>query len=178
MLNKIGFKWLFPALFLSIFAFQAFSPVAEAEGASIPQAINLQKDSIFAQEKGIPVLLEFTMRGCPFCEEVENEVLRPMLISGDYDNKVIVRNVMIDEETEITDFNGQKITYEELASRYNVYVAPTLVLVHGNGKAMGIEMVGVTTIDFYAAYLDQAIDKALKVISIAIDDIKSGLPAS
>lgn len=178
MLNKIAFKWIFPALFLSIFAFQAFLPVAEAEGVSIPKAINLQKDSIFAQEKGIPVLLEFTMNGCPFCEEVENEVLRPMLISGDYDNKVIVRNVKIDEETEITDFNGQKITYEELASRYNVFVAPTLVLVQGNGTAMGIEMVGVTTIDFYAAYLDQAIDEALKVISIATKAVKNGLPAS
>ncbi len=178
MLNKISFKWVFPALFLSVFAFQAISPVAEAEGASIPKAINLQNDGIFAQEKGIPVLLEFTMHGCPFCEEVENEVLRPMLISGDYDNKVIVRNVMIDEETVIIDFNGEKITYEELASRYNVFVAPTLVLVHGNGQPMGIEMVGVTTIDFYAAYLDQAIDAALKQTSIAAKTAKSDLPAS
>lgn len=178
MLNKISFKWVFPALFLVVFAFQAISPVAEAEGVSIPKAINLQNDGIFAQEKGIPVLLEFTMHGCPFCEEVENEVLRPMLISGDYDNKVMVRNVMIDEDTVITDFNGEEITYEELASRYNVFVTPTLVLVHGDGKSMDIEMVGVTTIDFYAAYLDQAIDEALKVISIAVDEIKNGLPAS
>jgi thioredoxin-related protein len=178
MFNKTGFKWVFSGLLLSIVAFQAFLPAAEAGGVSIPKAINLQNDGIFAQEKGIPVLLEFTMHGCPFCEEVENEVLRPMLISGDYDNKVMVRNVMIDEETVITDFNGEEITYEELASRYNVFVTPTLVLVHGNGKSMDIEMVGVTTIDFYAAYLDQAIDAALKQTSIAVKPVKSGLPAS
>ncbi|MCK5334812.1 MAG: thioredoxin fold domain-containing protein [Gammaproteobacteria bacterium] len=178
MFNKIGFKVIFPALLLSIFAFQGIMPEAEAQGIDIPKAVNLQKDGIFAQEKGIPVLLEFTMNGCPFCEEVEEEVLRPMLISGDYDNKVIVRNVMIDEDTEITDFNGETITYEELASRYNVFVAPTLVLVQGNGKAMGIEMVGVTTIDFYGAYLDQAIEAALKETSVAVQETKSGLPAS
>lgn len=178
MLNKIRFKVLLPALLLSIMAFQGFISTVHAGGKDIPVAINLQADGIIAREKGIPVLLEFTMAGCPFCEEIENEVLRPMLISGDYDNKVIVRNVMIDEETEITDFNGKKISYEELASRYSVYVAPTLVLVSGNGKAMGLDMVGVTTIDFYGAYLDQAIDKAISAISVAVDEVSAGLPTS
>lgn len=178
MFNKIRFKWVFPSLFLSMLAFQAVTPAVIAADGKIPKAVNLQNDGILALEKGIPVLLEFTIHGCPFCEEVETEVLQPMLISGDYDNKVMVRNIMIDEETEITDFNGETITYEELASHYNVIVAPTLVLVHGNGKAMGIEMVGVTTIDFYAAYLDQAIDAALKQTSIAEKAAKSGSPAS
>ena len=135
MLNKVLFKVLISAVIVAIFSFQALMPVAEAKGVSIESATDLQKDGGLAQEKGIPVLLEFTMHGCPFCEEVETEVLRPMLISGDYDNKVMVRKVMIDEDSSIVDFNGEKITYEELASRYNVFVAPTLVLVHGNGKA-------------------------------------------
>ena len=178
MFNKLLFRAVLPAFIVSIFAFQSFMPAAEASGVSIPKAFDLQNDGILAQEKGIPILLEFTMHGCPFCEEVEEEVLRPMLISGDYDNKVLVRNIKIDEDTVITDFNGESISYEDLASRYSVFVAPTLVLVHGNGKAMGLEMVGVTTIDFYGAYLDQAIDQALIKTSTVAEPTSGGSPAS
>jgi len=180
MLNKLGFKLVLPAIFIAVSLLSGLFSSATAESSDIPKAIDLQKDGIIAQEKGIPVLLEFSMHGCPFCEEVEEEVLQPMLISGDYDNKVIVRNIKIDEEdTTIIDFNGEKITYEELAERYYVYVAPTLVLVQGDGKEMGLEMVGVTTIDYYGAYLDQAIDQAMKKIATAAEKRASaGSPAS
>jgi len=180
MLNKLGLKLVLPAIFIVFSLSSSLFSSATAESAGIPKAIDLQKDGIIAQEKGIPILLEFSMHGCPFCEEVEEEVLQPMLISGDYDNKVIVRNIKIDEEdTTIIDFNGEKITYEELAERYYVYVAPTLVLVQGDGKEMGLEMVGVTTIDYYGAYLDQAIDKAMKKIATATEQRASAdSPAS
>lgn len=179
MLNKLKFTGLLLPLSVLLLLFQFLYTPASADEVEIPKAFDLQTDGITAREKGIPVLLEFTMHGCPFCEEVEEEVLRPMLISGDYDHKVIVRNVKIDEESrEIVDFNGKLITYEELAARYKVYVAPTLVLVDGNGKAMGLEMVGVTTIDFYGIYLDQAIEKAIKKVSTANQSANAGLPAS
>jgi len=180
MLKKLSYKLVLPVFFISALLINAVFTQAEARDSDIPKALDLQKDGIIAQEKGIPILLEFTMHGCPFCEEVEEEVLRPMLISGDYDNKVIVRNIKIDEEdTTIIDFNGEKITYEELAERYYVYVAPTLILVQGDGKEMGLEMVGVTTIDYYGAYLDQAIDQAMKKIATAIKKITSAdSPAS
>ena len=178
MLNKLALKLLFPAIFISMLAFANLISMAEAETDVIPKALDLQKDGILAQEKGIPVLLEFSMQGCPFCLEVEEEVLRPMIGSGLYDDKVLVRKVMIDDEDEITDFNGEKISYEDLASRYNVYVTPTLVLVHGSGKEMGLEMVGVTTIDFYGAYLNQAIEKALNKVSTAAEPTSVGSPAS
>jgi len=178
MLNKVVLKALLPAFLLAVFVFQGVSSEATASDATIPYAINLQQDGFSARQKGIPVLLEFSMHGCPFCEEVEAEVLEPMLKNGSKADKVIVRRVMIDEDTEITGFNGEKISYEDLASEYGVYVTPTLVLVNGDGKATGLEMVGVTTIDFYEAYLFQAIDAALKQISIAIENASVDSPAS
>jgi len=178
MLNKVVFRALLPALLLSVFVFQGISSEATAGGASIPSAINLQHDGFAARQQGIPILLEFSMHGCPFCEEVEAEVLEPMLKNGSKADKVIVRRVMIDEDTEITGFDGEKISYDDLASEYGVYVTPTLVLVNGDGKATGLEMVGVTTIDYYEAYLFQAIDAALKQISLAIENASAGSPAS
>ncbi|MDH5391860.1 MAG: thioredoxin fold domain-containing protein [Gammaproteobacteria bacterium] len=180
MSNKTTLKSVLAAVLVSIIGFQALVSDADADQVLIAEASNLQKDGITAQQKGIPVLLEFSMQGCPFCEQVEEEVLKPMLISGDYDNKVMLRKVMIDEDTVITDFNGKRITYEALASRYNVFVTPTLVLVHGNGAVMGLEMVGVSSIDFYGAYLDQAIDRALNKISTAAEPVRisGGSPAS
>lgn len=180
MLNKVGFKRVLPAILVSFLSFMAFVSLAVATDATVPPAMNLQEDGIVAQEKGIPVLLEFSMHGCSFCEQVEDEVLKPMLISGDYDDKVIIRKIMIDEDTSITDFNGKPVAYEDLASRYRIFVTPTLVLLHGNGEVMGLEMVGVTTIDFYGAYLDQAIDMALHKISTVTkpDKLSAGSPTS
>ena len=178
MLNKLAFKGTISAIFISLTVFAGLISFAEAESDQIPKALDLQKDGLRAQEKGVPVLLEFTMHGCPFCIEIEEEVLKPMLGSGLYDNKVLVRNVKIDDDLEIIDFNGEKISYEDLAYRYNVTVVPTLILVQGNGKAMGLEMVGVTTIDFYGAYLDQAIESALKKVSTAAEPTSVGSPAS
>lgn len=184
MLNKLALKLLFPTIFVSILAFanviSISDSLAEAESDDIPKALDLQKDGLTAHEKGIPILLEFTMHGCPFCLEIEEEVLVPMIGSGKYDHKVLVRNVKIDDEKEIIDFNGESISYEDLASRYNIHVVPTLVLVHGNGKAMGLDMVGVTTIDFYGAYLDQAIEKALTKVSTVAEPepVSFGSPAS
>jgi len=182
MLNKLAFKLFFPAILVSIIAFTNLvsmsDSMAEAESDDIPKALDLQKDGLLAQEKGLPVLLEFTMHGCPFCLEIEEEILRPMIGSGEYDHKVLVRNVKIDDDLKITDFNGESITYEDLAYRYNVTVVPTLILVHGNGQPMDLEMVGVTTIDFYGAYLDQAIESALKKVSTATEPTSVGSPAS
>ena len=180
MLNKLNFYGLTPVLLLVIALFSGFFTKVDAASEVIPKANNLQKDGINALEKGIPVLLEFSMHGCAFCEEIEAEVLRPMLISGDYDHKVLVRNVKIDEDHEIIDFNGKSISYEDLAARYNVFVTPTLVLVNADGEGMNLDMIGVTTIDFYGIYLDQAIDQAIKRVSTANKSELSsaGSPAS
>jgi thioredoxin-related protein len=172
MPNKVRLMPLLTALTLPLLLLKA--TFALAEGISMPVAKDMQQDGIRAMEQGIPILVEFSMVGCPFCEQVEEEILKPMLLSGLYENKVIIRKLVIDYDESVTDFNGQKLSYEDFASRYRIDVVPTLVLMDGKGEALGLRMRGVTTIDFYGAYLDQAIDQALGLTSRKIRPASRG----
>lgn len=176
MLNKLRFLPLIAVLSTSVLNVSVQN--AYADGIEVPLVSDLQQDGIQAMEKGIPVLIEFSMHGCPFCEQVEEEVLKPMLISGQYVNKAIIRKMVLDDDNQLTDFNGQKISYDEFALRYAIDVVPTLVLMNGEGKALGLRMRGVTTIDFYGIYLDQAIDQALGVTSRKVRPANADSPAS
>lgn len=144
---------------------------SEKTKTRVPMLENLASDAKKARDQRIPVLIEFSMHQCPFCFQVEDEILGPMVISGDYDDKVIIRKLLIDDAGDVIDFDGRKIEKDELSSRYGINIVPTLVFFDGYGRPLNIKLVGVTTIDFYGAYLDQAIEDAL-------DKVKSVSPTS
>ena len=81
-----------------------------------------------------------------------------MYISGEYDNKVIIRKVMIDSYASVRDFSGNKMESSDLAHRYNIKVTPTVMLVDSRGNELAPKILGINTVDFYSAYLDQAIE--------------------
>ena len=122
---------------------------------------NLAKDSQAAQSACKPLLLEFSANSCSYCRLLEEEVLNPTLLNRSYDQRVLMRKLVIDEQTPVTDFDGSaKVSPGQLASRYKVYVTPTLVFVDSHGTELTERMVGVTTLEFYGGYLDAALDKA------------------
>ena len=45
---------------------------------------------------------------CPYCKLLKEDFLIPMLISGDYTDKVILREAHIAAGAIITDFSGKK----------------------------------------------------------------------
>ena len=190
MLKKLGYFHLIAVAFsVAILFSQRVDSETMQTDIDIPRLKNLQQDGMNASSKSIPVLIEFSMVGCPFCYEVETEVLKPMLLSGEYENRVIIRKVVIDDDEMVTDFNGSKISNEDLAARYDIDVVPTLVLMDGQGNVVSERMRGVSTIDYYGQYLDRAIEqacseinqkvKASKRLSLENDTPASaGLPAS
>jgi len=122
---------------------------------------DFKADAAQAEEKNLPILLMFSASYCGFCAIVKEEFLKPMQISGDYTNKVIVRIVEIDSSENIIDIDGKDLEPEALAERYNVQLTPTLVFIDAKGVELAQKMVGVTTVDFYGGYLDEAIDRSL-----------------
>ena len=106
----------------------------------------------------------FSIQSCPYCAIVREEFLEPMKISGDYENKVVMRIIKMDAHS-LIDFNGHKIKLSELTRRYKITMAPTVILVDTNGQLLSEPLVGITTRDYYGGYLDQAIDDALKKIN-------------
>jgi len=62
----------------------------------------------------------------------------------------------------VVDFAGAATTHAVLAARYRAALAPTVLVVGSRGEPLGSPLVGLLTVDFYASYLEAAIDAGLR----------------
>lgn len=125
---------------------------------------NLHTDAEAAARQSIPVLLVFSAAHCPYCELLEEEILQPMLISGDYDDKVLIRKILIDEDSNLADFSGQSISARQFAYQHNVFVTPTMLFFDASGKELAKRMIGINTVELFGGEVDQAIDTSLSLL--------------
>jgi len=144
----------------------------EADGVlpyvALKSGKDLESDSTQARDKQVPVLLFFSMEHCPFCVTVEEDFLKPMLRNSEYDSKVVIRKIKIDDNHFVKDFNGQSRDPGEFSEEYNVSMVPTLVLVNANGKMISPAIRGIRNTHYYSAELDDAIDASiLKIRALA-----------
>ena len=128
---------------------------------TVPVAADLQQLGDQALSRELPILLTFTSLICSYCELLEEDFLQPMLLSGEYRDRVMIRKLELGPGTSVTDFNGKKIMASELSSRYRVFVTPTLLFVDGNGKELAERIVGINTPELFGGYLDDCIKTAL-----------------
>ena len=139
----------------------AFSVRAEVV---VPMVDDLAADGRDAAARGVAVLLVFSAEHCPYCDKLEENIIRPLLISGDYDDKVVVRKVMLGDGRGLRDFDGERIDSGDLAARYKAYLTPTVVLVDAEGRPLAPRIRGINTVDYYWETLDGSIDQALAKI--------------
>ena len=133
---------------------------AASFAAGIPLARDLMLAGRQAERACVPLLLEFSADDCHFCALLEEEVLNPTLLDRDYEQRVLMRKLILDRGTKLRNFSGKSINASDLANQYKVFVTPTLLFVDRQGKELAERMVGVTTLEFYGGYLDQALDAA------------------
>ena len=137
----------------------------QAEGlpyVKVREPTDLQVAGKEAQQRQLPILIMFSRQGCPYCDVVREEFLKPMLRSGDYTNRVILLEIHSDSYTMLRDFNGQMISVESLVHRYRASFAPTVVFLDAHGNELVERLIGITTRDFYGGFLDEAIEQALQ----------------
>jgi thioredoxin-related protein len=119
---------------------------------------------------GKPILVEFALTGCPYCRVAEEEFLEPMIRSGAYEDKVLIRRLRMDRGNTVLDFDGREIAAAELARRYGASLAPTVVVLDpADGELLAEPVVGLKTVDFYGGYLDRAIEQAVDAMAARSD---------
>ncbi|MCG6887468.1 MAG: thioredoxin family protein [Proteobacteria bacterium] len=128
----------------------------------VQESSDLLADGQVAKARQVPILIMFSMHQCPYCTVVREEFLKPMLRNKDYADKVIIREVHTDNYSSLRDFNGQLISPADLGQRYNASLAPTVVFVDGQGRELAKRLVGITTVDYYGGFLDDAIATSLQ----------------
>ncbi len=124
------------------------------------------------QEKGTSelgqskvVLVLVSQPNCSYCIQITEEILKPMLISGHYDNTTVFSELEINTGRIIKDFSGIETDATAFAQRYNAWATPTLLFLNSKGEEIAEKMVGINTIDLYGYYVDKALRIAHKKIN-------------
>ena len=134
---------------------------ADSSSATVPTAKNLSKIGQIARDKKLPIILVYSADHCAYCEILENEILKPMIISGDYTNRVLIYKLNIDDTQEIRDFNGDMVSISDFSMRHNVFVTPTMLFLGANGKELHERILGINTVEMFGGRVDNAIEISL-----------------
>lgn len=127
----------------------------------MPLARDFRSDAIQAQTRKLPLIVIISQSDCSYCQWLKREIIRPMLASGSYTDKAIVRELLLDAGETVLDFDGKKIATGVFASRYQEWLTPTLLFLDAEGQELVKRMRGINSVDFYGFYLDKSIDQAL-----------------
>lgn len=132
----------------------ASAPLKRA--AELPPARDLAADAAASGKGGLPILLFFDRDDCPFCERALREYIVPYS-REEWRGRAIFRQVAIDRTLPVRDFDGTITTHKALAERHGVVFSPTVIVVDGRGRELAAPIVGLTTLDFYGAYVQDAL---------------------
>jgi len=130
------------------------------DSATVQQAVDFRQEAAATAERGVTLLLAVTREGCAYCAKLRREILAPMIRSGDYVDKVRIREMMMEPDMPIIDFSGQPTTTAKLAARFGVSITPTVLLLDSSGNSLRAPITGINNADMYGFYLDQAIAEA------------------
>ena len=153
---KQAFAWL-----LAIVTWGIGPALAES---GLPYARDLQQDAKDAQDKNGVVLVAFSTSGCSYCKVVLNDFLIPMSRNAEYQSKLVMRLVETSSNLELRDFQGNKVSHRKFARDRGARFMPTVMVFDAQGKALSKPLVGLTTVDYYGHYLDQAINEGLEKV--------------
>ncbi len=131
-----------------------------ATDVSLVESRDLRTDGRTAESRKLPLMVVFSSDFCPYCELLEEDYLTPMLKSGDYTNRVVIRKFPIDRGRAARHFDGRVLKDWEIAALYEVGITPTVVLVDGNGEELVKRIIGVGNPHYFDYILDRTIDEA------------------
>jgi len=128
-----------------------------AQGTLI-ETTDLAADASLAAAKGVPLVVLYSRDDCSWCAKVRREHLEPL--SRNPATPAVIRELHMDRATPLLDFAGRRTTGADFSKQMQAQFAPT-VMFHGpDGAALAEPIVGFRLADFYAAYLDRAIEES------------------
>jgi thiol-disulfide isomerase/thioredoxin len=144
------------AFFCACLALTGFAVASER----LPRATDLHADGGLAQAQRLPIVLFFHTTTCPYCRQVEDLYLRPLARENARFPRIILRAVDIDAPLEMKDFSGAVTDMRTFAIGQGVGLVPSIRFLGPDGAPLVPELLGYSSPDFYAGYLEDAIREA------------------
>ncbi|HCV20914.1 MAG: hypothetical protein V1245_06360 [Arenicellales bacterium] len=139
----------------------ALLSAASAESAEVPPATDLAAAGNIAAGRQVPIVLFYSADYCLRCEAVKAEFLGFMAVGDAYRERALFREIRTDSGATLVGFDNRPTTHDHFARQRNIRLVPTLEFVDDHGRALAEPLVGATIPDYYAAYVNRGIDRAL-----------------
>jgi len=140
------------------------TPDGYADKARLKDVDNLQKIAKLQKETHRVIILYVSSSDCVYCVRLEEDIIQPLIISGDYDDKVLLRKVSWESSNPLINFSGVKQIPADFLLKYKIIATPTLLFLKGDGTEASKRITGYHGDFFFWDYLDKAIDSANKKI--------------
>jgi len=138
--------------------------VTLAQAGVVSIASDLQQDASESRQANLPILLIYTAGYCYYCDEVKADVFNPIAADPAYRDRVLLREVQVDSDARLVGFKGDATNHRSFAKGRGITVVPTLEFVDGAGVELSRPLVGASIPDFYGAYVDNGIERAIQNI--------------
>lgn len=155
-IQVIGFIYL-----VLLFYHSGGADAADPSHAPLTEAADLAADAATARKERKIILLLVSQHNCPYCAAVKKQVLLPMNSSGEYDDRLIIRELFIDLGKSVRSFQGEMQKSRDFAHGYDVTLTPTLLFLGPNGEELANRRIGVGNMEYYHYLLDRGIEEAL-----------------
>ncbi|NHZ33532.1 thioredoxin [Massilia rubra] len=126
---------------------------------------DLSADAALAAQRGQPLLVLFSLPGCGYCDVVRRNYLLPLTREGAAQARPVLREVGLTATRPFTGPNQEASSGAALAARYQVRIAPTVLLLGADGALLAPALVGGDVAGMYGAYLDEALAQAQRKIA-------------
>ena len=126
----------------------------------VPAAEDLEAASATAAASRVPIVLYVSRSDCSFCRRFEQEVLNPLLRSGELNDRALIRELTWDRRTPLVGFDGALVAPEDLAQSYDARLTPTLLFLDPAGREIVPRITGYPRSEFCSYYLEEAIREA------------------
>lgn len=156
------------AVLLAVMAFS--QPMAETyeyeddpvESTLIQTVFDLSALGKQAAETRRIIILSFSTEWCEYCEALDQQVLEPMILSGDFAGRALLRKIVVDDVSSIRDFDGRVKSVAQFALERKVALYPSLLFVDGRGNELAQRIVGITVLEFAADNISKALQQSLR----------------
>ena len=132
----------------------------------LPVARNLKADGDAATAAKKPILLFFNLTGCHYCRGALREVIVSMFRNAGWRAAIEFRQITVDDGKSLIDFDGKTVENIAFAQKRKGTFTPTVMVVDGDGQLLGDPIVGIANFDFYGAYVDGLVNKAIAEMKV------------
>lgn len=134
---------------------------ALAKDTALPVPVSLPGAAQTAAAKKEPLVLLISLPGCPYCELVRRNYLLPAQREAGLQAWQL--NIT-DRSTPLIGFDGKATTAAEQIAVWKAGFTPTVLFLGPNGQDLAERLVGLASLDFYGAYLDDRLATARKAL--------------